>query len=204
MTPVIVKRNALERAIVVICSSVLWVTMVLIFLILTANTLLRYASGTSLQWSNEIPELLFPWLVMSGVVLAAEKGAHIATVFLVEAVKASTKRGIEIISWSAVAVMYAVLVRATWNMLEIVHDERTPILLIPTSVTYGCPLTELCGVCKWRVTIQNPGRKPLKDNHHDLFDFVCFLGCGHAGHAHRPRHLGGGHGRCGQQRPGSI
>lgn len=138
MTPVIVKRNALERAIVVICSSVLWVTIVLIFLILTANTLLRYASGTSLQWSNEIPELLFPWLVMSGVVLAAEKGAHIATVFLVEAVKASTKRGIEIISWSAVAVMYAVLVRATWNMLEIVHDERTPILLIPTSVTYGC------------------------------------------------------------------
>jgi TRAP-type C4-dicarboxylate transport system permease small subunit len=71
-------------------------------------------------------------------VLAAEKGAHIATVFLVEAVKASTKRGIEIISWSAVAVMYAVLVRATWNMLEIVHDERTPILLVPTSVTYGC------------------------------------------------------------------
>jgi TRAP-type C4-dicarboxylate transport system permease small subunit len=112
--------------------------MVLIFLILTANTMLRYASGTSLQWANEIPELLFPWLVMSGVVLAAEKGAHIATVFLVEAVKASTKRGIEIISWSAVAVMYAVLVRATWNMLEIVHDERTPILLVPTSVTYGC------------------------------------------------------------------
>ena len=40
MTQVIVKRNALERAIVVICSFVLWVTMVSIFLILTANTLL--------------------------------------------------------------------------------------------------------------------------------------------------------------------
>jgi TRAP-type C4-dicarboxylate transport system permease small subunit len=39
-----------------------------------------------------------------------------------------------------VAVLYAVLVHATWNMLEIVHDERTPILLIPTSVTYGCVL----------------------------------------------------------------
>ncbi len=140
MTQVIVKRNALERAIVVICSSVLWVTMVLIFVILTANTLLRYASGTSLQWANEIPELLFPWLVMSGVVLAAEKGAHIATVFLVESVKAGTKRVIAIISWTTVAVLYAVLVHATWNMLEIVHDERTPILLIPTSVTYGCVL----------------------------------------------------------------
>lgn len=140
MTPVLVKRNALERAIVVICSTVLWVTMVLIFVILAANTLLRYASGTSLQWSNEIPELLFPWLVMSGVVLAAEKGAHIATVFLVESVKPGTRRIIAIISWTTVAVLYATLVRATWNMLEIVHDERTPILLIPTSVTYGCVL----------------------------------------------------------------
>jgi TRAP-type C4-dicarboxylate transport system permease small subunit len=45
---------------------------------------------------------------------------------------------IDIVAWSAVAVLYAVLVRATWNMLEIVHDEKTPILLIPTSVTYGC------------------------------------------------------------------
>jgi TRAP-type C4-dicarboxylate transport system permease small subunit len=140
MTQVIVERNALERAIVVICSSVLWVTMVLIFVILTANTLLRYASGTSLQWANEIPELLFPWLVMSGVVLAAEKGAHIATVFLVESVKAETKRIIAIISWTAVALLYGVLVRSTWNMLDIVHDELTPILLIPTSVTYGCVL----------------------------------------------------------------
>ena len=140
MSQVIVKRNALERVIVAICSSVLWVTMALIFVILTVNTLLRYASGTSLQWANEIPELLFPWLVMSGVVLAAEKGAHIATVFLVESVKPSTKRVIEIISWTTVAVLYLVLVRATWNMLEIVHDERTPILLIPTSVTYGCVL----------------------------------------------------------------
>ena len=43
MTQVIVERNALERAIVVICSSMLWVTMVLIFVILAANTLLRYA-----------------------------------------------------------------------------------------------------------------------------------------------------------------
>lgn len=138
MTEVLVERNALERAIVVICSFVLWVTMVSIFLILTINTLLRYAFGTSLQWANEVPELLFPWLVMSGVVLAAEKGSHIATVFLVESVRPTVKRVIDIVAWSAVAVLYAVLVRATWNMLEIVHDEKTPILLIPTSVTYGC------------------------------------------------------------------
>mgnify|MGYP006171134405 CR=1 FL=1 len=68
-----VQRNPLERAIVAVCSLVLWLTTAVIFLILTANTVLRYVSGSSLQWANELPELLFPWLVMAGVVMAAEK-----------------------------------------------------------------------------------------------------------------------------------
>ena len=138
METAVVERNAFERAIVVFCSVVLWVTTVVIFSILTANTLLRYISGASLQWANEVPELLFPWLVMSGVVLAAEKGSHIATVFLVDAVNPGARRIIAIVSWVAVASLYAVLVRATWGMLEIVHDERSPILQVPSSATYGC------------------------------------------------------------------
>lgn len=141
MDTVIVERNALERSIVFVCSAVLWVTTIVIFVILTANTALRYASGSSLQWANEVPELLFPWLVMAGVVLASEKGAHIATVFLVDSVNSGARRIIAIVSWTAVALLYAVLVRATWNMLEIVHDERTPILQVPGSVTYVCVLT---------------------------------------------------------------
>jgi TRAP-type transport system small permease protein len=140
MDTVIVERNALERAIVFVCSIVLWVTTVVIFVILSANTALRYASGSSLQWANEVPELLFPWLVMAGVVLAAEKGAHIATVFLVDSVGAGARRIIAIIAWTGVALLYAVLVRATWRMLEIVHDERSPILQVPGSVTYVCVL----------------------------------------------------------------
>lgn len=136
----LVKRNALERGIVLACGAILWVTTVVIFVILSANTVLRYFSGGSLQWANEVPELLFPWLVMAGVVMAAEKGSHIATVFLVESVRADARRIIAIVAWLAVAVLYGILVRATWNMLEIVHDERSPILQIPGSVTYACVL----------------------------------------------------------------
>lgn len=138
MTDVVVERSAIERAIVVVCSFTLWVTMAIVFSILSANTILRYLSGSSLQWANELPELLFPWLVMSGVVLAAVKGSHIATVFLVDAVSQSARRVISIVGFLIVAALYAVLVRATWGMLEIVHDERSPILQVPGSVTYGC------------------------------------------------------------------
>lgn len=140
MDTTVVGRTSLERAIVFTCSVVLWVTTTVIFAILAANTLLRYLSGSSLQWANEVPELLFPWLVMAGVVLASEKGAHIATVFLVDSVSAGARRIIAVIAWLAVAALYAVLVRATWSMLEIVHDERSPILQVPGSTTYVCVL----------------------------------------------------------------
>jgi TRAP-type transport system small permease protein len=127
-----VQRNPLEHAIVGICS------IVLIFVILTANTILRYTGGTGLQWANELPELLFPWLVMAGVVLGAEKGAHIATVFLMEAVPQPVQRIVGVVGWLVVAALYATLSKATYSMLEIVHDEKSPILQVPGSVTYAC------------------------------------------------------------------
>mgnify|MGYP000004520689 CR=1 FL=1 len=68
----------------------------IVFVILVGNTVLRYASGSSLQWANEVPELLFPWLVMAGVVLAALQGAHIATTVLMEAVPARAARVVRI------------------------------------------------------------------------------------------------------------
>lgn len=130
----------IDRAITWLCQSVLWVATSVIFVILAANTVLRYATGTSLQWANEVPELLFPWLVMAGVLLASQQGAHIATTFLVEALPAAARRVIAVIAWLVVAALYATLSLATWRMLEIVHDEKSPILQVPGSITYACVL----------------------------------------------------------------
>jgi TRAP-type transport system small permease protein len=138
-TPVnVVERNAVERGVVGLCRVVLWLSTVAIFVILVANTVLRYARGSSLQWANEVPELLFPWMVMAGVVLAAVHSAHIATTFLMEAVPAAVRRAVGVLSWLVVAGLYGTLAWATFRMLDVVHDEKSPILQIPGSVTYGC------------------------------------------------------------------
>ena len=132
--------NAIERAVGGICRAVLWISTSVTFVILCANTVLRYATGSSLQWGNEVPELLFPWLVMAGVVLAAQHGAHITTTFLIEKLPFAVRRPVSALAWLGVCVLYAVLSVATYRMLEIVHDEKSPILQIPGSVTYGCVL----------------------------------------------------------------
>ncbi len=130
--------GVVDHAISLTCKAVLWLTTAVIFVILCANTALRYITGASLQWANEVPELLFPWLVMSGVVLAAQQGAHIATTFLMDAVPARTRRIVAVASWLVVAALYGTLAVATLRMLEIVHDEKSPILQLPGSITYGC------------------------------------------------------------------
>jgi TRAP-type C4-dicarboxylate transport system permease small subunit len=129
-----------DRAVTLLCHAVLWAATSVIFVILAANTVLRYATGSSLQWANEVPELLFPWLVMAGVVLAAQHGAHIATTFMVDALPAAVRRLVAVGSWLVVAALYATLSLATARMLAIVHDEKSPILQLPGSITYACVL----------------------------------------------------------------
>lgn len=132
------EQGLLGRGIAVLCQVVLWISTAVIFVILVANTVLRYATGSSLQWANEVPELLFPWLVMSGVVLAAQASAHIATTFLMEALPAAARRIVGTLAWLVVSALYATLAVATFRMLEIVHDEKSPILQLPGSITYAC------------------------------------------------------------------
>ena len=130
--------NFLNRAITRLCHATLWASTSVIFIILVANTVLRYATGSSLQWANEVPELLFPWLVMAGIVLGAQHGAHITTSFMMEKIPARPRRAIATGGWLVVSALYATLTVATFRMLDIVHDEKSPILQIPGSVTYGC------------------------------------------------------------------
>ena len=99
---------------------------------------------------------------MAGVVLAAQHGAHITTSFLMDKLSGSVRRLWGVLGWSVVSVLYATLAVATWRMLDIVHDEKSPILQIPGSVTYGCVMTGmallavLALVSAWRAWQADP------------------------------------------------
>ena len=115
----------------------LYVTLAVVFAILSANVALRYVAGTSLASASELPELLFPWMIMAGVVLAAQHGSHIAVVILTQKLGAS-RRWVLAAGSLVVAVLYAALAVTAWPLMEIAADERSPILQVPGSVSVGC------------------------------------------------------------------
>jgi len=127
----------IDRAIGAGCRAVLYVTLAVVFAILSANVALRYVAGTSLASASELPELLFPWMIMAGVVLAAQHGSHIAIVIVTQKLKAS-RRWVLAGGSLVVAVLYAGLAATAWPLMEIAADERTPILQVPGSVSVGC------------------------------------------------------------------
>ncbi|MCS7102070.1 MAG: TRAP transporter small permease [Burkholderiaceae bacterium] len=131
---------SLKRAVARLCAAVLYVTLGVIFAILCGDVALRYFAGSSLRWAAELPELLFPWLVMAGVVLAAQHGAHIATSFLADRLRGRARTLLAALGHAAIVAAYGLLALVTARALPIVADERSPILQVPGAVTYGCLL----------------------------------------------------------------
>jgi len=127
----------LDEATGFLCRWTLYLTLTLTFLILSINVALRYAAGTSLAWASELPELMFPWMIMAGVVLAAQHGSHIAVVLLTQKLGAS-RRWVLGAGSLMVAALYAGLAWTTLPLLEVAADEHTPILAVPGSVSVGC------------------------------------------------------------------
>jgi TRAP-type C4-dicarboxylate transport system permease small subunit len=131
--------RVIEQGIAAACRGVLYLTLAVVFFILSANVALRYVAGTSIASASELPELLFPWMIMAGVVLAAQHGSHIAVVILTQKMGAA-RRWVLAGGSIVVAVLYGSLAVSGWHLMEIAADERSPILQVPGSVSVGCVL----------------------------------------------------------------
>ncbi|EWY38632.1 hypothetical protein N825_12535 [Skermanella stibiiresistens SB22] len=125
-----------DQIIDAVCKAILCVTCAAMFAILLANVFLRYLFGTSLEWASELPELLFPWFVMSGVVLATSHNAHIYIGFITDRATGAARLALAFLRAGLIIVTYAVLAWVALDLLPIVADERTPVLGVPGSVTY--------------------------------------------------------------------
>jgi TRAP-type transport system small permease protein len=142
-----------DQIVDLLCKVVLCITCVAMFAILLANVFLRYLFGTSLEWAAELPELLFPWFVMSGVVLASSHNAHIYIGFIADRTTGATRLALAFLRTALIVSTYAVLAWVALDLLPIVADERTPVLGVPGSVTYFILLVGFVLICMKEISI---------------------------------------------------
>lgn len=128
--------DAIDYSVRKICEIILLITGTVLMVALSANVIARYILATGgFDWSEEIPEQLFPWFIMAGVALAVQRLGHVAVEWLYDVLRPSRLRLVLLVGHVLVIVTYALTVDQALIVADIVSIERSPVLGLPK--TYG-------------------------------------------------------------------
>jgi TRAP-type C4-dicarboxylate transport system permease small subunit len=112
------------------------ITLVVMFLSLMAEVIVRYVTNQGMGWPTEIPNLLFPWLMMSGIVLAAQYGKHIA----VETIRAFLGKNLNRVLLMSLQVViictFFYLAQVGLFVIEITGSEVYPVTKVSAKWAY--------------------------------------------------------------------
>jgi TRAP-type transport system small permease protein len=140
-----------EAAVELGCRFVLLVAGLGLLTLLTAVVLLRYVFESGLTFAPDLGELLFALFVLAGVVLAARRGAHVATQLTMQALPPRGRTVLAVAIHLVTACVYGLLSRFAFENALIAHAQTSPVLRIPWSVGYGAltlalALIALCSI----------------------------------------------------------
>ncbi|WP_203072049.1 TRAP transporter small permease [Falsiroseomonas ponticola] len=158
---------AADRGVALACQAVLLSSGTVLMATLTANVVARYGLDTGgFDWAEEVPEQLFPWFIMAGVVLAVQGGGHIAVEWLLGRLGRGARRVLLLAGHALVAAAYLAMAWQALVVAEIVAIELSPALRLPRSYGYwavaaGCALLALStATVAIRIALRGPEALP--------------------------------------------
>jgi TRAP-type C4-dicarboxylate transport system permease small subunit len=111
-------------------------TITVMFISLMAEVVVRYITNQGMGWPTEMPNLLFPWLVMSGIVLAAQLGKHIAVETIKSFLSKNVNRVVMMVLQLLVIATFFYLAWVGLFVIEITGSERYPVTGISAKWAY--------------------------------------------------------------------
>lgn len=133
--PVLV--DTLDRGIGLLCRVVVVVSGSVLTAVMTANVVARYVLRSGgFRWAQELPTLLFPWLIVAGIALAAQGGAHMSVEWLYDRLAPRGKARLFVFVQLCAALSFLVLGYQAVVVAEIAGAEHSPILGLPNSIGY--------------------------------------------------------------------
>lgn len=144
--------QAADGAISVVSAAVAILSLIVLFLALGAEVVVRYLTTQGLGWPSELPNLLFPWLVMGGVVLAAQKGAHISVTLLLDMLPRPLARALLLGMQVVVGATFFYLAYIGLAVIEITGAEIYPVTGVSARWAYLSLIAGFVGVGLTAVT----------------------------------------------------
>jgi len=136
----------LDKTIVALASALALSAIGLMFVALIVEVVIRYMTNQGLGWPTELPNLLFPWLVMCGVVLAAQRGQHIAVTAILNILNRKATRALLLALQLTIATTFFYLAYVSLDVIEITGSEVYPVTGISAHWAYLALLVGFIGV----------------------------------------------------------
>ncbi|WP_197027578.1 TRAP transporter small permease [Marinobacterium lacunae] len=111
-------------------------SLVIMFVSLMAEVIVRYFTNQGMGWPTEMPNILFPWLVMGGVVLGAQRGQHIAVTALNALLGRTGNRVLLLAQQVLIVCTFFYLAWVGLTVLQITGSEMYPVTGITARWAY--------------------------------------------------------------------
>jgi TRAP-type transport system small permease protein len=144
--------QVVDAAIAAIAATVAILALVALFVALSAEVVVRYLTTQGLGWPTEMPNLLFPWLVMGGIVLAAQRGQHIAVTAILSFLGRNSARLLLLALQALIAGTFFHLSYIGLAVIEITGTEVYPVTGVSARYAYLALIFGFVGVGLTAVT----------------------------------------------------
>jgi len=128
--------NGVDRVIEVISMIIAVFTITVMFISLMAEVVVRYITNQGMGWPTEMPNLLIPWLMMSGIVLAAQLGKHIAVETIKSFLSKNVNRVVMMVLQLLVIATFFYLAWVGLFVIEITGSELYPVTGVSAKWAY--------------------------------------------------------------------
>lgn len=139
------------------------VCMTLMTAMVFTNTVLRYATNTSIISSEELSRFLFVWMIFCGCILAVADDIHIKVDLVTRRLPASAQKALNVIVYVLMIVICVILAIGGYVQTAINFKNYAPTTNIPLSYVYvsvlisGAAMTAIYVVRLVKILI--PGKK---------------------------------------------
>lgn len=135
-TRIVHVARAVRRAFIYAASAVMVACTLVMGTVLMAGVALRYVFGGGLTWGTELSVILFPWLILAGVVVAAANNEHLGIDYLVRKLPDRYRRAVQLISIAIVTGLMLVIAAQSPQLLNAFQYQRTSVLGWPVSYAF--------------------------------------------------------------------
>jgi TRAP-type C4-dicarboxylate transport system permease small subunit len=135
--PLLSTLAAIDKALSAVCRTVVALTGAGLLVSITIGVVARYVIEVGgVDWAEELPKQLFAWFIMAGVVLAVQKGDHIAVDVVENLLPEGVKKPLIVAMNLLVTVAYLYLAWVAVEVAGIAAAEVNPVLGTPGSLPY--------------------------------------------------------------------